>query len=176
MDRTIGIDLHRMLADARRRRGLTQAELARQADCRQSAVSMMERGRSDALSWSKIEAIGAILEVDVAVFAPKTSTEEVPALLVSAAGYCPQFDCPANIPYVVNGRLYALPRITSTGKFCQYCGELLEKSCPECGAKIDKASACCQQCGSSYVATPDDFVANNADWVDKQRAMIRDIG
>lgn len=176
MNITNEIELYQLLADARRKKGLTQTQLARQADCRQSAVSMMERGRPDALSWAKIETIGGILELDLSEYAPKSTETESAAVSLTAKGYCPHFDCPSNTPYVVNSRLFAMPRTLSTGKFCQYCGELLEKECPECGAKISDASACCQDCGNIYIATPGDMAERAVSWAEQQRAMLRDIG
>lgn len=168
--------LYKILSEARRSHGMTQSALAKEADCKQSAISMMERGREDALAWSKIEAIAKIFDINIEAFAPKQpplSTCHSPL-----STFCPIFDCPANMPYVVNGKLYVLPRSknSDTDKHCAYCGELLENSCPECGANITEQSACCQDCGTPYVATPEEIAAGTETWANKQRQNLKDLG
>ena len=168
--------LYRILSDARRARGVTQSTLAKEVDCKQSAISMMERGKEDALAWTKIEAIAAVLDVNVDAFAP--NEEQSPVLGEMARGYCPVFDCPANLPYVVNGKIIALPRKLGdySEKFCSYCGELLEKCCPGCGAKISKDAACCGECGSAYIATPESMPQGVEEWTNSQRQILSDLG
>jgi len=173
---TVKRPLYQILSESRHNQGITQSELAKQADCKQSAISMMERGREDALSWSKIKAVAKLLEVNIEEYAPERPPAE--ADTERTAGYCPIFDCPANIPYAVNGRLYALPRITAAHgeKHCAYCGELLENSCPECGAHVSTSAACCRECGSAYIATPEMRPEEADNWAAKQRANLKDIG
>jgi transcriptional regulator with XRE-family HTH domain len=168
--------LYQLLSESRRKQGITQSALAKQSDCKQSAISMMERGREDALSWPKIQTVAKVLGIDVEVYAPEIPVSELST--ERATGYCPIFDCPANIPYAVNGRLYALPRITVDHgeKHCAYCGELLENSCPECGAHIRASAACCRECGSAYITTPERLPEGADNWAAKQRANLKDIG
>jgi len=168
--------LYQILSESRRNQGLTQSVLAKQADCKQSAISMMERGREDALSWPKIQAVAKVLDIDIKAYAPAKTSDELNTS--ESAGYCPIFDCPANIPYAVNGRLYALPHITASHgeKHCGYCGELLENSCPECGAHIHTSAACCRECGSAYIATPEMLPGGADNWAAKQRSNLKDIG
>lgn len=168
--------LYRILSDARRSLAMTQSALAKKVDCKQSAVSMMERGKADALAWSKIEGIAEVLDVSVDAFAPNDEQSNV--IGGESHGYCPVFDCPANIPYVVNGKIFALPRKLSIGseKFCGYCGELLEKACPGCGVKIVEGAACCHECGAAYIATPDSVPQGAEEWTKSHRNILRDIG
>ena len=167
--------LFSILSKARRNHGMTQSALAKELDCKQSAISMMERGKEDALAWPKIEAIAKIFELNIEAFAPKITPPSTPNYSLSS--YCPIFDCPSNTPYVVNGKLHALPRTTSiTEKHCGYCGELLEDSCPECGANIIKKSACCNDCGSPYIATPEEIPEGLETWAKNQRQNLKDLG
>ena len=177
------MELYRELAKARRSKGLTQSELARLAECKQSAVSMMERGRGDALSRQKLAAVAEVLGVDAARYLEEASPDEgVAAPTVAGnSGICPVFDCPSNIPYIVNGRMLVLPRSGSagSGRHCAYCGELLERQCPECGAAVAAGRACCGECGEPYVAVPESPEAgssNWAEWSDRQRARLAEIG
>jgi transcriptional regulator with XRE-family HTH domain len=174
--------LHRLLAEARRERGITQSQLAAQAGCRQSAVSMMERGRTDALAWDKIKTVAQLLDVDVTPYAPEPqdSAAEDTSLHTSASGVgiCPIFDCPGNIPFVVNGRLLILPRAAGEAgeRHCAYCGELLERTCPECGSPLEKGRACCGKCGAAYIAAPENINGGIHEWAERQRHNIAALG
>lgn len=70
-------------------------------------------------------------------------------------GFCPNPGCPSNHAFVVDGRTLYLPNREEAdpvgGKFCAYCGEILEKRCPNCGAPVH-AGAICAHCGQPYVA------------------------
>jgi DNA-binding Xre family transcriptional regulator len=175
-------DLYRKLLAARRRRGMTQSELAVQTGCRQSAISMMERGKPDALSWQKLEAVAALLDVDISDYATKkddtVEATKIPA--TSVAGICPVFDCPSNLPFVVNGRLLVLPRTTVRGgeRHCAYCGELLESLCPECGAPVVAGRACCGECGAAYITVPQEVEGGGSmhEWATRQRRDIAALG
>jgi len=170
--------LYKILSEARRSHGMTQSALAKEVDCKQSAISMMERGKEDALAWPKIEAIAEIFEIDVSAFAPKQPPSTICQSPDTHQIFCPIFDCPSNIPYVVNGKLYALPHATANpaDKYCTYCGELLEKTCPECGASITTKSACCKDCGTQYIATPEEIHEGAETWAQKQRQNLKDLG
>jgi DNA-binding XRE family transcriptional regulator len=168
--------LHRILSEARRAQGLTQSELARKIGCKQSAVSMMERGQAAALAWNKIEAIAKLLAVDIKAFAPDDASPTHAPATLNRKCYCPTFDCPANTPYAVNGRLMALPReLESEGKHCNYCGELLESTCPDCGSDINQG-ACCTTCGAAYIATPDALPNGIEAWAQAQRTRLNELG
>ena len=56
---------------------------------------------------------------------------------------------------MVDGRTLYLPNRDEAdpvgGKFCAYCGEILEKRCPNCGAPVH-AGAICAHCGQPYLA------------------------
>lgn len=182
-------ELYRVLAAARRAQGVTQSALAKQVGCKQSAISMMERGRSNALAWSTLQAIGQALEVGVEAFASETEADaNVPP---PGRGYCPTFDCPANTPYIVNGTLYAMPRphaVAGGGDHCRYCGELQETQCPGCGTNVGEGACCCA-CGTPYVPTPqphegsggdgqprDDALPDVQAWVNAQHARLSALG
>ena len=174
--------LYKRLSEARRKQGITQSELARRAACKQSAVSMMERGRPDALAWDKITKISDILQVDISEYTPPTAQTDDSNVPVSISGcrVCPVYDCPSNLPYMVNGQLFILPRITggTNDKHCAYCGELLESHCPDCGAPITSTRACCGECGSAYIAVPDEENSIEAweTWAQKQRFNLKELG
>lgn len=141
-----------LLRDARRKAGLSQVELARRVECTQSAVSMMEKGRPDAMSRATLEKIAAQLGVQLpaeegvlAVPPPQVATS-------SAVRICPNSDCPSNLPYRVGAEVHFMPlahRVAGTR--CPYCGEVLVGVCPECGEPVHAGEAICTKCGAEHV-------------------------
>jgi DNA-binding XRE family transcriptional regulator len=144
-------------AEARRAKGLRQTELAAQVGCTQSALSMFESGQPTKLSEETVKKLSDLLGVSL--------FEEASPLVAAAAtglqdainavhGFCPNCQCPSNVPYVVDGRLFYRPSRTvaspTGGPRCTQCGELLEMRCPSCGAPLNDG-ACCAVCGSRYV-------------------------
>ena len=168
------LPLHLQLRNARRAHGLTQVELARQADCTQSAVSMMESGQTSAMARSTLETIAKILEVDLPPESPAPSGVPSPApaspAVAETVRICPNADCPGNLPYRVGGEVLFMPhRHQHSGKRCIYCGEILVDSCPECGTPLHAGAACCPECGSPLVPSAiDPAVATDA-WIENRR-------
>ena len=146
------------LAEARRAKGFRQTELAAQVGCTQSALSMFEGGQPTKLSDETVKKLSELLEVplieqeNVADTSGETQLASVGIPMVH--GFCPNCQCPSNVPYVVSGRLFFRPsrNIASPngGKRCTQCGEVLEMRCPVCGAPLNDG-ACCAVCGSNYV-------------------------
>lgn len=143
----------RLLARARRDKGLTQSALAQAVGCKQSAVSMLECGQPAKLSQEAVDKIAAVLGV---ALEPVSEAAAVPAAALSLAGrqgYCPSAACPSNVPYAVTGELLFWPRpqAAAAGRRCVFCGEVLETRCPQCGAAVTDG-ACCGVCGAVRVA------------------------
>ncbi len=167
--------IHKLFRNTRRNRGMTQSSLAAEAGCTQSAVSMFEAGRSEALSQEKIRAIADILELDISQF----SAAPPPVSGDTCLKFCPIDECPANIPYAVRGELCFKPRLTraATGRptRCGDCGEVLEERCPnpDCSASVCPASFC-PNCGTAYVSEAIPRPRPDA-WADAQRARIREL-
>lgn len=151
--------IHQAFRRYRVQAGLTQSELARQAGCKQSAISMFEAGRMDALAKEKIASIAEHLGITGDI----RSTLTIPARSESPERlyFCPVDACPSNIPYVVRDRLclrpiFLRPRGNEEGPVrCPWCGELLESRCPapNCGAPIVAKNSFCPQCGTPYVTS-----------------------
>lgn len=130
---------------ARRAMGLTQGELAHAVGCKQSAISMMEAGKADAVNGDTLAKIATHLAIDLATPSTAEGVRE------PRRAYCPNAECPSNVPIVLGDDLLFVPMVQrAEAKHCCYCGEFLEKVCPECGAAVH-AGACCCQCGTSYV-------------------------
>ena len=144
--------------EARQAKGYNQSTLARMAGCKQSAVSMFEAGMTTKLSDETVKKMADILGVSIEDKSKVPQAEFISQsqLLPAAAvhGYCPNCECPSNVPYVVGGHLLYRPlrHISSptSGTHCTQCGELLETRCPTCGATLNDG-ACCASCGSAYV-------------------------
>jgi len=170
------IDCCLRLAEARRSKGMTQSALAKAAGCKQSAVSMFEKGDPAKLADSTVEKIAGILGVKLEEGKPQPAAEEPTHVLVR--GFCPNCSCPSNVPYAVDGRVIFRPvrEIASPGcgPRCVECGEVLETCCPSCGAPLNDG-ACCAACGSPYVTAVVPDGADAESWARTRRAEIRDI-
>ncbi len=161
------------LRDARRAKGLSQAALARTAGCTQSAVSMMELGRPDAVSRETLGKLAALLDV------PLAAPDEVPAPGVpprGAAGRvcCPRAECPSNVPLAAGNDILFWPRrqpAGHAGRYCAYCGEVLLAACPECGAPLGEGGHC-GACGAAYVNPPTVAGETAATWTAERRRQI----
>ncbi len=164
------IPLHRRLRDARRSQGMTQSELAGRIGCKQSAISMLESGRSEALARPAVEKMAEILGVEL------DSEESCGASVTPTAGahgICPQSECPSNVPFAVHGDLLLWPRPQPVpgGRHCAYCGEVLERTCRQCGAPV-RRGACCPSCGTPWVAPPVDYEGTAEQWARTRRQRI----
>lgn len=157
----------RQISAARRQAAITQSALAAAVGCKQSAISMFECGKTDKIAIETIEKIAEFLKVEL----PTADNQEIslPQSVLPAVsrGFCPQFSCPSNIPYAVGGRVLFWPRLAS-GNRCVFCGEMLEKKCPSCGASIQQG-ACCPICGEAYVTSVLPEGAEASDWAAKRR-------
>ena len=147
----LSITVCRQLARARREKGLTQSALAQAVGCKQSAISMLESGQPEKLSQEAVAKIASLLEVSLDAASALLSPE--PRTLSPLTPYCPSAACPSNVPYAVAGELLFWPRpqpASAGGKHCAYCGEVLERQCPRCGAAAGEG-ACCHACGGAKV-------------------------
>jgi transcriptional regulator with XRE-family HTH domain len=165
--------------EARKAKGLNQSSLAQMVGCKQSAISMFEGGMVTKLSDETVKKLSEVLEVPLE---PSSKTKKeaisIPAGTVAVNGYCPNGDCPSNVPYVVGGRVFYRPsrKIASPtgGIRCACCGEFLEMKCPVCGAVLNDG-ACCAVCGTPYVTPvlPDGM--DVAAYAERRREEIRQI-
>ena len=167
----ISTELCQRLREARREKGLTQAQLAQRVGCQQSAVSMMEAGRSTALARETLVRIAAELGVVL------ESAEDVPVAVAAAPvpgrAFCPDPECPSNVPFAVNGALLFWPRPQPVpgGRHCACCGEVLVSACTRCGSPAG-AGACCRDCGTAFVLPPAGLRADAEAWAEARRRQI----
>lgn len=157
--------------EARKAKGLNQTALAQAVGCKQSAVSMFEAGMATKLSDEAVGKMAELLGLDLAAILKEDEERRRErgggnaAAAIAAGlpgfgdgqivrGYCPNCQCPSNVPYVVDGRLLYRPSRAMAspggGARCAQCGEVLEMRCPACGAPLNDG-ACCGVCGSAYV-------------------------
>lgn len=169
MKREILTQLPEKFRKARLEQGITQAKLAEIAGCKQSAISMLEGGKLDALADSAIEKIAEHLGIELSALEPKPAiTLPIKASVIAEVAMCPNFLCPSNKPYIVGGSVFFMP----TGKAgnitrCAICGEILIKECPHCGAKLVKAGGCCCYCGKPLVEFPEGYTDDILTWVER---------
>ena len=161
------------LRDARRARRLSQAALAKEAGCTQSAVSMMELGRPDAVSRETLRKLAALLDITLEVpdevhpgtTAPHVSSERV---------CCPQAECPSNVPFAAGNAVVFWPRPQPAGRggpYCGYCGEVVLAACPVCGRAMDEGGYC-RGCGAAYVNPPVVSAISAGAWAAERRQQI----
>lgn len=164
-------NFYNTLRDARRALALTQGRLAAEVGCKQSAISMLESGKADAVNRATLEKIAARLGITLPE--PEQTPPPPPLLHPSIRRYCPSALCPSNAPFAVGDRLLFFPRTTSTGAYCPDCGELLENSCPGCGSPINPG-ACCTHCGTPYV-TDTVEPASPEEWAQARRHALAQL-
>ena len=171
-------DLCLRFAEARRAKGFRQTELAARIGCTQSALSMFEGGNPTKLSEETVKKLSEVLEVSLNEESSAANGEPARAWRESASithGFCPNGQCPSNVPYVVDGRLFYRPsrKVASPtgGMRCTQCGEILEMCCPKCGASLNDG-ACCAVCGAAYVTPSLEEGADMAVYARVRRAEI----
>ncbi len=139
------------IKSARQQRHMSQSELARKVGCKQSALSMFEGGRHTALNAGVIGKI-----CDELGLLPPTQGESIEkAEVVGQRSFCPNPECPSNLPMMVGDRQVFIPHKNVVGEgecHCAWCGEVLERACPECGAAVN-AGAFCTHCGTPYLVS-----------------------
>lgn len=137
------------LRNARRKAGMTQAGLAVAVGCAQSAVSMMEKGRTDALARDKLEEIARKLDVDLSAYSIEQKSRHV-----TGFAFCPNYECPSNRAYLAGNDVFFWPEdglmILPDAVYCRYCGEVLVRNCCVCGRPAAEG-ACCRHCGNAYI-------------------------
>ena len=147
----------RKIKEARRQAKLGQVEVAAKVGCKQSALCLFENGGVTKLNDEVVEKLSKLFKVDIVTVDENPVPESLPiqALSATVKGFCPNLHCPSNHGYEVDGRLLMRPDRSEAdpvgGKFCAVCGEVLVKSCPNCGAPVHDG-AICSHCGDAYVA------------------------
>ena len=142
---------------ARRDAGLSQTVVAAEVGCKQAALSMFEQGDGTKLNDEVIKRLAAKFGVDLAEGSKESAAESVAVSVPTekCGGFCPNPNCPTNSAYRVEDRTFRLPNRAAAdpagGRFCAMCGEVLEKSCPNCGAPVHDG-AVCTFCGRPYIA------------------------
>ena len=147
------------MRQARIAAGLSQSRLAAEIGCKQNALSMVEQGDGTKLNEAAIRKICEKFKIELAPAKAEEAPVEVrpvasPVMRAHTA-YCPNAFCPSHTEYFVDGRRLLMPDRAKQdpvgGKFCAICGEVLERSCPNCGAPLHDG-AICSHCGQPYVA------------------------
>lgn len=145
------------IKEARRAAKLSQSVVAAEVGCKQSALSMFEQGDGTKLNDEVVARLAEKFGIDLE---KRGETEPVVTAGVVTSfgvvkGFCPNPACPTNHVYEVDGRKFAMPDRAKAdpvgGKFCAFCGEVLEKKCPNCGAPVHDGGVC-SLCGDPYVA------------------------
>ncbi len=171
----LSITFCRQLARARREKGMTQSSLAQAVGCKQSAISMLESGQPEKLSQEAVAKIASLLGVALEAPSSPPSALRPPSPAAGPAPvYCPDAACPSNVPYAVGGELLFWPRpqpAAAGGKHCGYCGEVLERQCPHCGAAVTEG-ACCHTCGGAKVTNTLPPETDHEAWAARRRREI----
>ena len=141
---------------ARREAGISQTELAAEIGCKQSALSPFERGDGTKLSDEAIKKLSEKFGIPL----PKESslqpsTFNLQPAAPAASGFCPNPECPSHRHLAAGGKAIVIPdrKLSDPvgGRFCAYCGEVLERKCPNCGSPVHDG-AVCSFCGKPYIA------------------------
>ena len=173
-----GKTIHQLVWQARRAKGLTQAELARIVGCKQSAISMFEAGKGDALSKEKVAVIAEKLGLDAKSLQGRAEPVDDGGPCLK---YCPVQRCDSNIPTTANGEPCLRPTLVEAPAaektHCGSCSELLQTRCPndECRAPVSE-DIFCPQCGTAYVTVTHPPAEGAAEaWADGHRRRLLDV-
>ena len=112
---------------------------------------MFEKGNGTKLSAEYVEKIAKRLGIDLESLQKQIANEELKneTTPIMSVGFCPEPECPSNTAYAVAGRTFNKVTL-QRGRYCAFCGEVLETRCPSCGAALNEG-ACCSNCGVPYV-------------------------
>lgn len=171
--------LPKLIRAARLEQGITQIDLANKVGCKQSAISMMEGGRVEAIAEATYEKLAEVLNINIAELAPVAApilTAATIAPLKPEVAMCANFQCPSNKPYIVGSDIYFMP----TGKAgfsnrCAICGEILIKVCPHCGVKLQTLGGCCGHCGKPLLEFPEGYTEDVVGWVEQARIQSEQL-
>ena len=161
-----------LIRQARIAAGMTQKALAEKTGCAQSAVSMFEAGKRDALAYDSIVKIAGLLKVEL----PDCGENRAPETLASYA-FCPGFECPSNLAYMVGATVFLLPTgAAGNGKHCVVCGEAVCGLCHGCGNRLAGTGACCPECGAALVPFPHkEFTGSANEWVRLHNEVVEKL-
>lgn len=146
----------RKVRDARRAAKIGQVELAAEVGCKQSALSMFEQGSPTKLNDEVVEKLAKKFGISLKGSAATTASPVLPAAMpvTTIKGYCPNPHCPTNHAYQVEERTFFHPDRQAAdpvgGRFCAFCGEVLIRRCPNCGAVVHEGGVC-SLCGEPYL-------------------------
>lgn len=166
---TLSQEICQQIAQARRKKGLTQTALAAEVGCKQSAISMLEAGQASKLSKENIEKIAAALGLTL-----QTSETTMVSPSDAVHGFCPNALCPSNTPYLVQNQLIFHPRL-QRNKHCAYCAELLETCCPNCATPNHTEGAYCSFCGEARVTNTLPPEIPTSAWVAERRRELMEL-
>lgn len=147
--------LGEQIKTARLQRHMSQSALARKVGCKQSALSMFESGRATALG---AQTIGKLCD-ELGLLPPSqaelamATREAVEPAVTGERTFCPNPQCPSNLPVAIGERVTLVPQghlAKAHECHCAWCGEVLERACPECGAVVNPG-AYCACCGTAYL-------------------------
>ena len=154
-------EICRKAREARKQAGLSQSVVARDIGCKQSALSMFEQGDGTKLGREAIENLCRKFSIPLPPQAEKDVSGASGFFTQRFSGggergFCPNPNCPSHHVYKVEGKRFFKPDRNEQdpvgGKFCAVCGEVLEKSCPNCNAPLHEG-AVCSFCGMPYVSS-----------------------
>ncbi len=151
-------DICRKIKEARRDCGLSQSVLAKEVGCKQSALSMFEQGDGTKLNDEVIKKLCEKFNIELLEEKPVVQNQQSfiksTISLEVNKGFCSNPACPSHQAYEVEGKKFLKPnrqlQDPAGGKYCAICGEILEKSCPNCGMPVHDG-AVCTHCGENYI-------------------------
>jgi len=148
----------------RKRKKLSQAQLAAEAGVSQATISRLEKGEQQ-VELRTLAKIAKALGVDLRDLVPDSELEAALGQLEQNDFYafCPNPFCPKNsfelkngLPavYWKSGQKYARERFGEVN-FCTRCGEELAKECSSCKRRLeDVGTRYCVSCGRPITSRP----------------------
>lgn len=146
--------------EARRKKKLTQTDLAKELHCHISAISAFENGSITALSRGKLVRLGEILGVDM-----EAALDAFDIAIATRLRYCTSSHCPSAKAVLIHEQIVLFPSFfeveSHRDRYCRLCGEVLARACPQCGSELRANAAYCPECGGAYLPPLLDGMSEN---------------
>jgi len=150
--------LAQKITEARKKRGLTQAELAKQADVQQGTVSRIEKGETTPNRNTIVSLCNALDLLPSELGLQVEGEYMVSKSTIVIREYSNPFGSPESFGIQIFHPLFTRSESNQSIQYCPYSGNKLTDSCNTCGDPLfvrkGTIARFCPTCGSTYELVP----------------------
>ncbi len=179
MSNNVPTPLQQAVRSRRRQTRVSQTELGLAVGRTQSAISMWENGRDDALAPDCVQEVTRILGISLEDYPSLDDSRSVREAVQLTLKYCSQAECLSQIRNRVGPTLILRPKFryaqVSDQTICRECGEPLATRCQSPGCSIPVAEGAFCDCGQAYVDLTCVDRGDLLSWVAEQDSKASEI-